>query len=315
MAQLQRPDLVYMNGQLTRWEDASLHVGCEAVTRGLNVYEGLKGYWQPDGTFKLVDLHKHYVRLGRSAKLLQIPFPWTYGQYEEAVGMLVGALVRSDRDMWARTTVFVTEGHWGEGTVADLVITAYHQPKQDPAPIDVGISTWQRSSDVSLPARIKTGANYQVARLARIEGRSRGCQDMILLNQWGRVAEAAAACVVLVRDGVIITPAPFEGALESITLEAIEHLAGSMGIPVVRRPVDRTELLIADEMALVGTITEVTLVKSIDGRGIPQPGPVLGKLQKQYLDVVRGITRHPSVEMTAVPKEKIVSKEVRTNVQ
>ena len=312
MAQLQRPELVYMNGKLTRWEDAVLHVGCEAVIRGLNVYEGLKGYWQPDGTFKLVDLHKHYVRLSRSAKLLHIPFPWTYGQYEEAVGMLVGALVRPDRDMWARTTVFVTEGHWGEGTVADLVITAYHQPKQDPAPIDVGISTWQRSSDVSLPARIKTGTNYQVARLARIEGRSRGCQDMILLNQWGRVAEAAAACVVLVRDGVIITPAPSEGALESITLEAIEQLAKSTSIPVVRRPVDRTELLIADEMALVGTITEVTLVKSIDGLAISS-GPVLGKLQKQYLDVVRGITSHPSIEMTAIPRERMVTKEVLIN--
>jgi branched-chain amino acid aminotransferase len=314
VAQLQKPELVYMNGKLTRWEDASLHVGCEAVTRGLNVFEGLKGYWQPDGTFKLVDLHKHYNRLGRSAKLLHIPFPWTYRQYEEAVGTIVGALARPDRDMWARTTLYVTEGHWGEGTVADLVITAYHQPKQDPAPIDVGVSTWQRSSDISLPARIKSGTNYQVARLARIEGRSRGCQDMILLNQWGRVAEAAAACVVIVRDGVMITPPPSEGALESITLEAIEHLAQSMGISVVRRPIDRTELMIADEMALVGTITEMTLVKSIDGLAISQPGPILGKLQKQYLDVVRGVTQHPSIEMTAVPKEKLVSKEVLSNV-
>jgi branched-chain amino acid aminotransferase len=315
VAQLQRPEFVYMNGKLTPWDEACLHVGCEAVTRGLNVYEGLKGYWQPDGTFKLVDLRKHHARLGRSAKLLQIPFSWTYRQYEEAVGTIVGALARPDRDLWARTTLFVTEGHWGEGTVADLVITAYHQAKQDPSPIDVGVSTWQRSSDVSLPARIKTGTNYQVARLARIEGRSRGCQDMILLNQWGRVAEAAAACLVMVRDGVIVTPPPSEGALESITLEAIEHLARAMDILVVRRPIDRTELLIADELALVGTITEVTLIKTIDGVEIPQPGPILGKLQKEYLDVVRGITRHPSIELASVPKEKMVSKEVLANVE
>jgi branched-chain amino acid aminotransferase len=302
-----------MNSKLTRWEDASLHIGCEAVTRGLNVYEGLKGYWQPDGTFKLVCIRKHYDRLARSARLLQIPFPWTYRQYEEAVGMIIGALAQPDRDMWARTTLYVTEGHWGEGTVADLVITAYHQLKQDPTPIDIGVSTWQRSSDISLPARIKTGTNYQVARLARIEGRSRGCQDMILLNQWGRVAESSAACVLIVRDGVISTPPPSEGALESITLEAIERLAQSMNVPVVRRPIDRTELLIADEMALVGTLAEVTLVKSIDGLGIPQPGPILGKLQEQYLDVVRGIIQHPSIEMTAVPKEKMGAKEVFIN--
>lgn len=300
MAQLQKPEFVYMNGKLTRWADALLHVGCEAVTRGLNVFEGLKGYWQQDGTFKVVYLRKHFERLARSARLLHIPFPWTYQQYEDAVATIIGALVHPDCDMWARTTLYVTEGHWGEDTVADLVITAYHQHKQVPAPIDVGVSTWQRSADISLPARIKTGTNYQVARLARIEGRARGCQDMILLNQWGRVAEAAAACVLIVREGVIITPPPSEGALESLTVEAVEGLAMSMGIPFIRRPVDRTELLIADEAALVGTITEITPIKSIDGLPIMQPGSILSRLQQQYLDVVRGVTEHPSIEMTTL---------------
>lgn len=73
--------------------------------------------------------------------------------------------------MWARTTLFAIDGHWGEGTVSDLVVTAYHQDKQVPSLICIGTSTWQRSSDISLPARIKTGTNYQVARLARMEGR------------------------------------------------------------------------------------------------------------------------------------------------
>lgn len=298
MANLQRPEFVYMNGKLTPWDDACLHIGCEAVTRGLNVFEGLKGYWQPDGTFKLVYLKKHYDRLARSARLLHIPFVTTYSQYEEAVVTLINALAKPDSDMWARTTLYVTEGHWGEATVADLVVTAYHQPKQNPASIDVGVSTWQRSADISLPARVKTGTNYQVARLARIEGRLRGCQDMILLNQWGRVAEATAACVLIVRDGVVITPPPTEGSLESLTVEAVEGLAQSMGIPFVHRPVDRTELLIADEIALAGTITEVTLVKSIDGIEMSPKAPILGALQKRYLDVVRGIADHASIEMT-----------------
>lgn len=308
MAQLQKPEFVYMNGKLTAWDNACLHVGCEAVTRGLNVFEGLKGYWQEDGTFAVVYLRKHYERLARSARLLHIPFPWTYRQYEDAVATIIGALVRPDRDMWARTTLYVTDGHWGEDTSADLVITAYHQPKQIPAPIDVGVSTWQRSADISLPARIKTGTNYQVARLARIEGRARGCHDMILLNQWGRVAEAAAACVLIVRDGVIITPPPSEGALESLTVEAIEGLALSLGIPFVRRPVDRTELLIADEVALVGTIAEVTLARTIDGLEIAQPWPILSKLQQRYFEVVRGVSGHPSIEMTVLQKDKIMSK-------
>ena len=73
---------------------------------------------------------------------------------------------------------------------------------QLPKPINLGISTWQRSSDASLPARIKTSTNYQVGRLARIEGRSKNYDDMILLNQWGRVAEATTSCTFIVRDGV-----------------------------------------------------------------------------------------------------------------
>jgi len=286
-----------MGGRLRLWQDATLHVGCEAITRGLNVYEGVKGYWQKDGRFGIVALRRHYERLQRSARLLHIPCPWTYDDYENAIFLLVGELAQPDRDMWARTTLYVIEGHWGEGTVADLVVTAFHQDKRAPDPIHLGVSTWQRSIDVSLPARIKTGTNYQVGRLARIEGRARGCQDMVLLNPWGRVAESTGACILMVRDGVVYTPPATEGALESITLDLIEALARSMGIPFVRRPIDRTELLVADEIALCGTLAELPLVQSIEGLPLPEAAPVLGALQSRYLNAVRGIDPHPAVEL------------------
>src|SRR4029453_12898075 len=201
MIKLQKPKFVYMGGKLRLWEEATLHIGCEAITRGLNVYEGVKGYWQTVGPFGIVMMRSPYERLRRSAKLLQIPCPWTYEQYEGATLQLVGELAEPARDMWARTTLYVVEGHWGEGTVADLVITAYHQDKQPPQAINLGESTWRRSADVALPARTNTGPNFQVSRLARIEGRARGCQEMVLLNEWGRVAEATGACILMVRDG------------------------------------------------------------------------------------------------------------------
>ena len=247
------------------WKEATLHVGCEAVTRSLNVFEGLKGYWKPDGPFGIVQLRHHYERLCRSARLLHIPFDATFEHYRDAILELAGELLEPDRDMWFRTTLYAIEGQWGEGTVADLVITAYHQDQKVPDPINLGISTWRRSPDVSLPARIKAGSNYQVARLARIEGRSRGCQDMVLLNNSGRVAEATGSCIVMVRDGIVYTPPATEGALESITLDIVEALAHSMNIPFIRRPIDRTELLVADEIAICGTLAELVLVKSIDG--------------------------------------------------
>jgi branched-chain amino acid aminotransferase len=246
-------------------------------------------------------LRRHYERLRRSARLLHIPCPWSYQDYENATLELIRELVQPDRDMWARTTLFVVEGHWGEGTVADLVITAYHQEKQPPAPINLAVSTWRRSVDVALPARIKTGTNYQVGRLARIEGRALGCQDMVLLNQWGRVAETTGACILMVRDGVVYTPPATEGALESITLDLVEALAKSMGIPFARRPIDRTELLIADEMAICGTLAELPLVKSIDGQAMPESSPLLTALQTRLLNAVRGIDPHPDIELTMLP--------------
>jgi len=301
VAQLQKPEFVYMGGALCRWEEAVLHVGCGGVNRSLNVFEGIKGYWQPNGQFGILQLKRHYERLCRSARLLHIPFDHSFGQYRDAIFELMGALLKPDKDMWARTTLFAIDGHWGEGTVSDLVVTAYHQDKQVPSPICIGISTWQRSGDVSLPARIKTGTNYQVARLARIEGRARGCQEMVLLNQWGRVAEVTGACVLMVRDGTIYSPPSTEGALESITLEITEALARSLNIPFVRRPIDRTELLVADEIGICGTLAELTLVRSIDGEELAENGPVLGALQRRYFEAIRGIAPHPYVELTIVP--------------
>lgn len=301
MAQLQKPEFVYMGGALRRWEEAVLHVGCEGVTRSLNVFEGIKGYWQPNGQFGILQLKRHFERLCRSARLLHIPFDHSFIQYRNAIFELMGAMLKPDKDMWARTTLFAIDGHWGEGTVSDLIVTAYHQDKQVPSPINIGTSTWQRSSDISLPARIKTGTNYQVARLARMEGRARDCQEMVLLNQWGRVAEATGACVLMVRDGVIYSPPSTEGALESITLDITEALARSLNIPFVRRPIDRTELLIADEIGICGTLAELTLVRTVDGQLLTGEWPILSSIQRRYFEAVRGTSPHASVEMAMLP--------------
>jgi branched-chain amino acid aminotransferase len=304
MIKLQEPKYVYMGGKLRPWKDATLHVGCEAVTRSVNVFEGLKGYWSTADSFAIVQLRQHYERLGRSARMLHIPFETSFEEYRSAILKLADVLLEPDRDMWFRTTLFAVEGHWGEGTVGDLVITAYHQDKRIPDPINLGISTWRRSPDTSLPARIKAGANYQAARLARIEGRAHGCQDMVLLNDFGRVAEATGSCIVMVRDGTVYTPPATEGALESITLDVIESLAKSTGIPFIRRAIDRTELLVADELAICGTLAEVVAVKCIDGLPMAGKSRILRDLQTLYFDAVRAKVSHPFLELTTVPRSK-----------
>jgi branched-chain amino acid aminotransferase len=298
---LQRPRWVYFQGDVRPWEEATLHISCEAVTRGLNVYEGLKGYWQADETaFGIVELRRHYERLTRSARLLHIPVPVSYDEFEEACSKLVRALYEPDKDMWARATLYVVEGHWGEGTVADLVLTAFHQQKRPPASVSIGVSTWQRANDISVPPRVKTSTNYQVARLARIEGRGRGFSEMILLNQYGRVAEATGSCVLLVRDGCVITPPVYEGRLESITLEIVRRICHCEGIPFIERPVDRTELHIADELRLVGTLTELTPVSRVDDYELPASSPVTDLIATTFWNAVRGVAPHPAVELTLI---------------
>ncbi len=197
----------------------------------------------------------------------------------------------------------MVEGHYGEGTRADLVLTGYQQDKEPPAPITIGVSTWRRAPDVAMPARIKTGMNYQVARLARIEGRTRGYEDMILLNGSDRVAESTGACVLMVRSGSVHTPPPSEGALESITLDVFFELGASLGVEFVRRPIERSELYIADELGVTGTLSEITLVREIDDRALPEQTPLLSKLARRYRDSVRGVDPHPAVELAMLPPD------------
>jgi branched-chain amino acid aminotransferase len=289
-----------MGGKIVAWDDARIHVGAEALIRGISVFEGIKGYWSHDGTrLSLVAFGEHYARLRRSAMLQHLPFAWTEEEVLDACMSLVQRLQKPDSDLWLRPTVFAVEGNWGTGTVSDLVITCYQQPKKRPDPMKVGISTWQRPLDNAYPARIKSAANYQVGRLARIEGRRHGYDDMVLLNTWGRVAESTGSCVILARSGRLVTPPPHEGCLESITVDIVSALCEELGIPFERRPVDRSELLVADEVALAGTLMELGVVKQLEDRAMPD-APLVRAVADRYWACVRAQTAHPAVRLTPV---------------
>jgi branched-chain amino acid aminotransferase len=296
---LQRPPVLYSQGAVRPWEEGVVHVSSEAALRGLNVFEGLRGYHQAGGGFGFVHLRRHFDRLCRSARLLYIPVPFSYEEFVRACTELTEALRKPGNDLYVRATLLVTEGHYGQGTVADLVLTGYQQEQAPPAPISVGVSTWLRAGDVTLPARIKTGANYLVARLSRIEGRGRGHADMILLNNVGRVAESTGACVVIARDGRVLTPPTWEGALESITVDAVAGICESQGVAFERRPIERTELTIADEISLVGTLTEIVPVSTLEETALGEQ-TVLSAVYDCYRAAVRGERPHPAVTVDLI---------------
>lgn len=297
LSQLQTPRWASVDGQLVPYEDVKIHISAEALTRALSVFEGVKGYWNPDTTvFSVRSPRQHYDRLVRSASLFHIPVDVDYAEFLRRLGDLAGELLVPHRDLWFRPTLYVTEGHWGEGTHASLVITAFTQQKESSEPMRLGVSTWRRGSDVDLPTRVKSSANYVTARLARIEARRLGYDDAILLNREGRVAEATGACMVLGLDGGVVVPPSSEGALDSLTVRILEHLCVRDGIPFTRRPVDRTEVLSAQEVGIAGTISELTLVEEVDGFRFPVDG-LLSGLRASYLRLMRGEDVLPELEM------------------
>lgn len=296
ISQLQHPAWALVNGDLARYDGVRIHISAEALTRAVSVLEGVKGYWDTAGqVFSIRTPRRHYDRLCRSAQLMQIPVHFGYQEYVAWLGTLARALLVPDRDLWFRTTLHVTEGHWGEATSADLVTTAFTQRQEDPDPMRIGVSTWRRGGDVTLPARVKCSANYSVGRLARIEVGRHGHDDAVLLNEWGRVAEGTASCVVAVVGGEVVTPPPTEGCLDSITVDVLEAAAADVGTPFVRRPLDRTELLSAAECGLVGTVSELTMVEEVDWHVCG--GPVLPALRVRYMAAMRGASPLPGVDL------------------
>jgi branched-chain amino acid aminotransferase len=156
--------------------------------------------------------------------------------------------------------------------------------------ITVAISSWRRIGDDTMPPRIKTGANYHNSRLAHQEAVRNGYATALILNQRGTVAESPGANVAMVRAAHFVTPPATSGALEGITLATVAGLAqDKAGLTFCRREIDRTELYIADEVLLCGTLAEVLPIVSIDGVLVASgvPGPVTRRLQALYDGMVR----------------------------
>ena len=153
------------------------------------------------------------------------------------------------------------------------------------------MSSWRRISDDTVPPRVKSGANYQNSRLAAVEATVNGYDDVVLLTREGKVAEGAGATLMLVRDGALISPPVTDGMLEGITRRVLMDLyQRESGRATIERPVDRTELYIADEVFLCGSGEEVTPVVSVDRVpvGDGKVGKTTRELQRVFFDAARG---------------------------
>lgn len=297
------PQYLWLSGKTLPWDSATVHISQIVWTAISAVFEGIRAYWnQEQGQLYLLFLEAHLQRLFTSMKLMRMAPQYVL----EDLATAIVELLRANRlrtDAYVQPLAYFGSGVPGYRAAADMAPDILLTTRPIESFLKLGrrfhccTSTWQRISDTVMPPRAKCIANYQNSRLVSTEAAINGYDAGIILNQEGRVAEGAYACVFLVRDGTVITPDVTSGILESITRTAIIQLCREeLGLAVVERSVERTELYVADEAFLCGTWAEITPIVSLDryrvGNG--EVGPVTATLEQLYHDLVRGIDpRHP----------------------
>ena len=289
---------IWMNGSLKSQEEAVLPVNSAAVFYGTNVFEGLRAYWNPaEEELFCFRLKEHFARIRESMKMNRFTIQYSDADLYEAVReTLRGNQIREDVHMHMVAYVL------GVGTDATGPTGLYINPRRRGRISGEGlkccISSWVRTSDNAIPIRLKSGPNYQNGRLATLQAKADGYHAAIFLNGHGHVAEGSGATFMMVRKGKIITPSLTGDILESITRETlIEDVAPrALGMPIIEREIDRTEVYVAEEAFFCGSGYEITPITSIDRfpLGDGKVGPITQRLSDAYMALVRGTDkRHP----------------------
>ncbi len=288
---------VWLNGECVKWDDAKIHVSTVAVLTGANVFEGLRGYYNPDERqVYIFRLQEHLARLQQSMKVMRMTPPFSS---DTLAAGCTGVVAQNGfrEDVQVRPTVYFGEGGLYAYTPETVTTGAFilTNPRRctldDDKPFACCVSAWRRIGDNVMPPRVKAGANYHQSRLVNVQAAVDGYDGAIILNDRDKVAEGPGACVMMVRDGRPILPPVTAGVLESITRATLlELFVKEMYLDPLEREVDRTELYLADEVLFCGSAWEVTPITSVDRYpvGSGKVGPITRKIQNLYQDIIRG---------------------------
>ena len=294
----------FLNGEYMALADAKVNVMTHALNYGTGVFEGIRAYWDDEEEqLLLFRVREHFERMHQSARILRIGIDYSV---DELVEICVNVLRAGNfrEDVYVRPLAFKSALQVGLNMVAmgpdglrpiengfTLFALPFGNYLDIEKPIRCTISAWRRVNDNMIPARGKVTGIYVNSSLAKTEALESGFDEAIMLTHDGHVSEGSGENLFIVRHGKLLTPSLSEDILEGVTRATVMQIAlDDLGIETIERPIDRTELYIADELFLVGTGAQISPVREIDGRiiGDGEIGPVTGALQDLYFDIVRG---------------------------
>ncbi len=291
---VKKVEKIWMNGTLVNWGDAQIHVLSHVVHYGSSWFEGMRCYETAGGS-AIFRLPSHVHRLFNSAKIYKVVIPFTEAQIGEAILETIRA--NKMKACYVRPVVYRGYGEVGVNPLncpVDVAIAVwewgtYLGSDALTKGIDVCVSSWNRPAPNTLPAMAKTGANYALSQLMKLEAIESGFAEAIALDVSGNISEGSGENIFAVMDGVLYTPQLSCSLLPGITRSSTIQLAEDMGYAVRETQLPREMAYVADELFFTGTAAEITPIRSVDritvGNG--KPGPVTQKLQSAFFDIVK----------------------------
>ncbi|HEY2855972.1 MAG TPA: branched-chain amino acid transaminase [Gemmatimonadaceae bacterium] len=289
-----KSDLIWFNGELTRWDDARIHVSAHALQYGSGVFEGMRCY-DTDAGPAIFRLDAHMRRFAASASYYDIE--WSYSFDQLCAASLDVIRANSLDNAYLRPLAFFDSHSFNvlpKGCPVSVAIIAVPgRPYTQGGPergLRVTVSSVRRIDAASLPPSVKACGHYTNSVRAVQDANRRGFDDALLLNYRGEFAEGSGANLFLVKDGRVITNDADASIVLGITRDSVLKIASDLGLPVDVRSLTLDDVAGADEAFFTGTAIEVTPITEVDGRpvGAGKPGPITLRIQQSYFDAVHG---------------------------
>jgi branched-chain amino acid aminotransferase len=281
----------WFGGKCVPFAEATLSVATHALHYGTGAFGGMRALRNPSDPSEILLFRadRHARRLSQSARLLLTELT------EDTIHGAIHQVLQANKPtcpVYLRPFVYTSDlgiaprlhNIETDFLIYGLELGDYLSPEG----VSCRISSWARQEDRSLPLRGKISGAYITSSLAKTEAVKSGFDEALLLNSRGKVSEASGMNLFIVRDGVLITPGVDQDILEGITRASVLELARAMGIPTLERPVDKSELFIADEVFLSGTAAKVTPVRRVETTDLGSERPVMNAIRDRITAITEG---------------------------